>query len=418
MRGFDVNYDILDRLSDLLGSPFCSQRPRSIDASEAFHSFWVAACSSLKEPQKGWPAQIQKCLTAISGESASGVFVDRTAAASQSTPVIEDVEGLQWPESEDDDEEASCPLIEAKGTLPRSSFGNIRPAAIREKTEQNPILSLLSVASQLSGPPGLTSTPRKSLGGSTPTPPLPRKPSATASIHPSSASPLSLCHRSPIMPVSIPPPKFNLPRSPRSPRLKADSENKENKENISPHTAIVSVVDRITMGSLGGTKMGPSKRRRSGQKVEGASKRRKTDSGFVIPLADSTASPGSDTSEDERVVETALVEGGVNNASVKAVVNIFSEPFVESVGMVSQKRKSVFMEAVELPTLREFNRRSKEKRSATASKDSAQTASGDYEESNRKNKKRRRNELTGKRFADPFSSTTHQELTLVGSGMF
>jgi hypothetical protein len=402
-----VNYDILDRLSDLLGSPFCNQRPRSIDASEAFHSFWVAACSSLKEPQKGWPAQLQKCLTAISGESASSASVERTAAemtTSPSTPAIEDVDGLQWPESEDDDE--AC-LIEAKGTSSRSSFGpavitsTSVPTTIREKTEQNPILSLLSVASQLSGPTGLTSTPRKSPGGSAPMPPLPRKPSSTAPIYPSSASPLSLCHRSPITPVSMPLPKTSLPCQ-RSPGIKADSENKE---NVSPHTAIV--LDRITMGSLEGTKKGSSKRRRSGRKVQGASKRQKTDSGFVIPLADSTASPGSHTSEDERVVETALVEG-VNNGSVKAVVNT-------SIGMVSQKRKRAFMEAVELPTLREFNRRSK----AVASlKDSGQTASGDHKESNRKNKKRKRNESTGKHFADPFSSTTPQELTLVGSGMF
>ena len=207
-------------------------------------------------------------------------------------------------------------------------------------------------------PPRPPSTPAKA-PLLTSTPPRRKKFSALMLPPRSPATPLPSSQR-----VTTPkrtPPSFAL----ASHSLSSNRRLVDDKENMSPHPVIASFTERLARRSPAWSmKDTPLGKRRAvdGWQEGSALKKVKADTGELLPSPQPITVFGSDDSEHERLVERSLVHDASSQplpASVPLDDPFTAEPENLTSAMSSRysgerKRKRVFMDAVEVPTLREI----------------------------------------------------------------
>lgn len=352
MQGLPLSDDTLDRISAILESAFCGRTDKPDATSEAFADFWAATYTDFKPSSGHWPARIEHCLGPVrsnthllDSESSDLTTVELDVICEVKDEVKQ--ERLD-PESEDEMvmetvTTASPAEMDDKTTV---VFGKMEPmpfAPLLPALQPKSIKDEIAIC-ELSGPitfklePPSTPTKLVESRTATSTPLRPHKPFSIYPAFPfnSPTSPVPASQR------KVPTTPKRSPRSPYTPTSGSTERRRkmmEDKENESPRPLITSVMDRIAMKpfSLG-------KRRLSGDWEGATSKRAKMD-----PSHTPSGSPSSD-SEDERTVISALFSGlsSINNSKC-------------SDG--KRKRTGVFMDAVEVPTLREAYGRLKSSRS-------------------------------------------------------
>jgi hypothetical protein len=434
MRALPISVKVLDNLAGILQSPFAKGEPIMAEISEAFQEFWHATYQNVTKPQGGWPAKIENCLqvtllVGAPGEDKCSIIPSEDPAydadTSQddgsispdtsilSTKVASDVDDLLWPESEEEDEPV-CTSTPARDTryLAKATFGTLGSALVTISSQEDDTQDVFS-ACQPSIASSLGSTPTKN-GARPSTPVRPHKPSSSSVFTLSSSPLLPTSHRTPITPK----------RTPRSLSRSSSTVSRRlvNKENESPFGGITSVADRIAMISPTWAKSSSlGKRPWPGHEDEVSQKKQKTDSGFVLLPNGVTRSPGSDSSEEERLVEATLCSDieqsppSARSTPLKAIVTGGTK--LKDAAMPSTgKRKRVFMDAVVVPTLAEVNRRITQSKTTAITVNSLKAVNSIYVSSHSgssRTAKRRRSVA-----CDPFLTPLQalQQIKIAGSG--
>lgn len=328
MQVLPASVETIQTFSPLLESIFWNRLHEPQSALVAFTEFWGRVCAA-SVPEDSWPLKIQEHYGIVPVPSQEENPHDAGSAPDDATVSI----AGKLPEAE------IAALSQSTSEEPRSSSALLREA---HDPESDPI-SLshpLVIFSAPSNPPSTPSTPTKLRARTVvpPTPPhkspkafrlmpdSPRSPSGTARQVPNAQYVSPLAHLTPSSSTS--------PRSPKRRKL-------DNKENESPLMA------SPVMQSFA-TKPGPSKRRLSDEDDEERSaKKLKPTANLVSPphLASPACSvASSDTSEEE--VARSLIP-------LEEEVGPFMARLLSTTPTLSRKRKGIFMEAVEVPTVRQ-----------------------------------------------------------------
>lgn len=378
--------ETLEAVSIIVDSAFQRCTVKSPSICEAFSHFWNFY-SSLEEPASGWPDKIQACIRAVAmhandistidpillaedvGMYDADVFMEQEDASAQDSfegPASAE-EALHFPESDNEQESHSIDGIEL-GTRPALSeptsiVGQLDPAfSINTFAESQPVAVismedlLVPLVCDLAQAP---STPMKA-HLLTSTPPRPQRSSSTPATF------LNLPVRSPATPIQ----SSQRPTTPKRTPLLATSTVRSsptkrrfgNKENISPQPVITSFTERLALRShawlMKDTVLG--KRRAIGEShEESAPKKSKAESPPSIPIF------GSDDGQDERLMERSLVGAEIECSSDSLISSLcLDDPFTagpqalasttSNRGALPMKRKRFFIDAVEVPTLREI----------------------------------------------------------------
>ncbi|KAF7980462.1 hypothetical protein HWV62_37928 [Athelia sp. TMB] len=337
IQSLPCDLETLETVAPILESAF-GRRTRTPPAMlEAFDMFWTSCYASMDVPASGWPSRIEACIQAVAAgplaehlaidpvllaEDAANESVEECIAPEQvpeQTPERdEDEEPLSFPESEDEDEEnvfQAAPII----SPPRPAVSSPLIPSVFDFSHPPTTPNKAQLALQSSSP----SRPQKQ----TVTPiaffPFPQSP-GTPSHRTTPATP----KRTPAS-ISI----FSASRSSPSKRRKVDGGGKE---NVSPRPVIASFAERLALRSPATVVLG--KRRAENESPEGSPvKKGKVLEEPVTPPSRNSALD-SDDSADERLVEESLI------------ANPLDDPFVVSVS-TSKKRKRMFIDAVEVPSL-------------------------------------------------------------------
>lgn len=362
----------LETLSPLIESAFNGRNDKPGTVAESFKDFWETTYADMPMPKDSWPAGIQTCLDFIyplailpanktMDDDALPPSNDKRPAAHEGAPVVGD-EGLFFPHSDEDtDLQSNSAVGLAEKLLAEASqssnvspfFGNLGPAfftpALPTSMEQT-----RSSAGPLPGfkilePPTTPTRARASTSSKSSLPPT--QPSASGTI----SQPLfSTIPTTPSTPKRTIVSELVYSPSASSKRKRISQE----KENLTP---IASVVDRIALVlNSSPNKYSTLGKRRAAQDWQ---------EGSVLKKRRATTA-GSD-SEDERLVETALLSYTPSTSRTSLTSN---HP-KSSTDLPSKKRKGVFMDAVELPTLREVQKGWKKLRKTQSSLDSTNTPS-------------------------------------------
>ncbi|KII86652.1 hypothetical protein PLICRDRAFT_699960 [Plicaturopsis crispa FD-325 SS-3] len=332
--------DNLDALSPLLASPFYGRRDKPAGMTAASRQFLAPVHGA--PPASGWPSGIRTCLRALSAardveEPASDVVgpvseADGLDAATESantgdgsvhTPqpciddlpdIADDEDALEFPDSDDE----CIPSAKEKDDTERAASPIPEPSS----PVLFPSVDLLPSSASLQTPS--TPTKPRHVDVFSVSPPRPHKSSV---VFP------AFEFKSPTSPTRV----VSNPGSPSNKRRRLLAE----KENRAP---IASIVDRITVVSQGSTsKHSVLGKRRSAQEWQEGS-----------PMKKGKATPDTD-SDEERDVEAALSDcEPIGDSPARHVMPELSSP---------RKRKGVFMDAVELPTLGGVRRNIKRLRS-------------------------------------------------------
>jgi len=322
-------------------------------------------------PDSGWPTKIRHCLGLPSGVTVedskfgdpcydADTSFDGSFEADDSFELNGGQPQLLRPESAElhepvkrhsqsicitgRPEEASVFGHLGHASLPRATIKDVEEAEFGAESHSDFTIG--------SDPP---STPIKPIASSsrTSTPPRPHKPSAVFQFFPlhSPASPIPASQHTPTTPKRTP-----LAGSGNNSGGSCSSSNKrrriENKENESPRPVITSVAEGIGIKSpVWMASLVPSKRRLSDEwEEERLSKKGK-------PNSESSPTAISSDSEDERSVASSLLVPVDEKSLITNLIcaNSRSTNHRESTSPSSspKKRKGVFMDAVEVPTLRE-----------------------------------------------------------------
>ncbi|EGN98376.1 hypothetical protein SERLA73DRAFT_56513, partial [Serpula lacrymans var. lacrymans S7.3] len=306
----------LELLAPLLESSFSGRTDKPATVMDSFDEFWNTCYANMSKPENGWPEKIQTCLRSLA-----------------------ELHGTHSPDQENSPRSPS-----AMFTFPAPSTPTKRSNCTTPPRPHKPSTTPVNFQSLL------LRTPTSSLPLSAGTHTTPRR-SPTAKSEQASPS---------------------LPVSPGKHRIM------ENKENVSP-LPVPSVLERILANSPSRPKSSSvlGKRRSFDEERECIPKKGRTASGTFMRSPKDLIS-GSD-SEDEKVVEATLSSDPLLSPRELPTLASAPEAIAESAGQLvsgsnKRKRKSVFMDAVEVPTLREVRRRWKERRvSLQRSTDSSST---------------------------------------------
>ncbi|OCH91627.1 hypothetical protein OBBRIDRAFT_752889 [Obba rivulosa] len=330
---------ILETLSPIIESGFSGRSDKPTAVADAFRDFWQENYADIEAPLDGWPAQIVHCLRAIdSGQGA----ITATEPSPRDMEISSDVSdcdsndatvvGIEVvDEAVEDEEEEVCKALfsSTESPLLESAFTFSVPTSLARHPEDSEIVR-----------------PRTPERRSISEPQRPRKSCVAPFLIPSS-------------PASPPSSPFRLPCTPqRTPRRHEHSSARrrslDNKENQSLLPAIASVTERIAAATpVGLAAMSPVLGKRSlgeREQEEHIAKKHKPN---ALPASNRfvlseilAASPG-------RSGEPSVPFGDASKLSESASISAVSTAKPE-------KRKSSFVEAVEVPTLREILRLERE----------------------------------------------------------
>ena len=354
---------------------------------EAFIEFWQATYSVMTEPADRWPAQIQNCLRCTSNphkiaDNDSDLMqhdsYDADISLDSPDVSLDDLFESEEEDHSDSDEEEEIqperpplfdfsrksqsakvedkqksPLVEHFGlpqVTPTSPGGAEEIKAISD-TKATISLELFQVLE----PP---STPTRNTDelSCISTPPRPRKPSSTFP---------SFFLRSPASPESTSRRITTTPK--RSPMASGSSSKRmrlENKENLSPQSrvSIASVAERIaTKSSPGLWPSVPGKRSISGEEEENSPKKRRRGLDLLAVSPEATAFINSETLTKPALVNATKIpqllslpaDPDEDVFTSKADGVIIQKGSIYVLPSPSKKRKGVFMDFVEIPTLRQ-----------------------------------------------------------------
>lgn len=383
----------LEAVSIVVESAFWGREDKPSFILDAFADFWNVHYSTMEEPASGWPEKIQKCLRAVPPVLPTDVSViDPVLLAEDAIvydadvsqdldngpendsfelPSPDDDEALAFPGSEDEADSlipASCKEAQLTGVLAvldQSPFvGQLRPAFTMKNTASDK--EVIPLTRDLQPP----STPAK-VPILTSTPPRPQKPSAISATfltipHPSPTTPLQLKQDAFAMPPKGTP--FVIFSTSRSSSPSKRRSQTGDKENMSPRPAIASFAERLAMRSPAWSKGSVlGKRYATDDELDATTpKRVKINPVQITPKT--SVVPNSNDSEDEKLAEYSLIHQGSDEISVTPSPTSIQldDPFAvppqlspssasdNSSSVASpRKRKRVFMESVEVLTLRE-----------------------------------------------------------------
>ncbi|KAF7977771.1 hypothetical protein HWV62_2653 [Athelia sp. TMB] len=337
IQSLPCDLETLETVAPILESAFGRKTRTPPAMLEAFDMFWTSCYASMDVPASGWPSRIEACIQAVAAgplaehlaidpvllaEDAANESVEESIAPEQvpeQTPERdEDEEPLSFPESEDEDEEnvfQAAPII----SPPRPAVSSPLIPSVFDFSHPPTTPNKAQLALQSSSP----SRPQKQAVTPIAFFPFPQSP-GTPSHRTAPATP----KRTPAS-ISI----FSASRSSPSKRRKVDGGGKE---NVSPRPVIASFAERLALRSPATVVLG--KRRAENESPEGSPvKKGKVLEEPVTPPSRNSALD-SDDSADERLVEESLI------------ANPLDDPFVVSVS-TSKKRKRMFIDAVEVPSL-------------------------------------------------------------------
>lgn len=348
MTGLPTNPSTLETLAQLVVSAF--HRPHIADgATMAFVEFWQSTYALIPEPQEGWSEKIISCLQAA----------DLLPESPSTAPL--DVEVLVTDDGETDDEEVENQLcnVSAEDIISQPVVKSQDVLAGAFDFRSAPISSI--VWSKL---PAVPSTPKTSPLASPPLRPKkslsPVRPLAAPLFSTSpSRSPRSSPHRTPVTPKR---------RTPGSVRLHAE---RQEKENMSPIRNIPSVAERIAMRSPVASVLGKRRFEDENEDGENATNKRvhqdvspifggslqnsflarsmeanvshKPQSAFVPLKEPVVTSPSSSPT-----ISSSL---GIEKDSSRSTAEHSEVAHTSHTSRNPRKRKGVFMDAVEVPTL-------------------------------------------------------------------
>ncbi|EMD40251.1 hypothetical protein CERSUDRAFT_122305 [Gelatoporia subvermispora B] len=330
ISSLDRSASVLDALTTIIESGFRGRPDKPTAVADAFADFWQENYAAVEAPSEGWPDQILNCLRAIRvGQEAVelGTSPEISECGSDSTAVGTHYADDTTDDACDEEEEEVCkvllsptesPLLEPAFTFSVPTSPLVRPTEpeiIRPQTPER---------------------------RSTREPERPRKPCvAPFLLPPSSVSPPS----SPLRP----------PRTPqRTPRRHESSSARrrslDNKENQSPLPVIASVAERIAASASpsGLLSLSPVLGKRS------------------LDEWDQDEQPAK---RHRPNVSPAFSRGVLQTLSGGSPEDPHSDPDLDATPTPStirpEKRKGNFVEAVEVPTLREVLRMEREESQST-----------------------------------------------------
>lgn len=348
MQSLAPSAKVLDTLGPVLAAPFCGRKDKHTGAVDAFTEFWQATYADFPEPPCGHPESITTCFDAVA--QAKMEEEEDVMKVEDMTAVHEDVESptleispelatesmvVEGEEVVESDEEGSV-VIPSPNPLVR------RPASAIFSRESSPVASLVLVPTTPTTIPRDLTSPHRS------------HKSAVRDQHSA-----ILRDASPI----IEPPPTRVPSTPkRSP--------KKNKENQSPMPAIASITERLAVRSplLLETILG--KRSRSDDVEDMAnldgklSKRSRLEASPLTPSALSNVQVYAVVHDASQVLQHApfptksasklgfsktCVPDEADEASSDAESE--TSPVDTTPTPLSRKRKGVFMDAVEVPSV-------------------------------------------------------------------
>ncbi|KAJ6585182.1 hypothetical protein B0H19DRAFT_1108667 [Mycena capillaripes] len=334
-RSLPVRLTVLESLASLLESAFIRENTPAM-VTEAFAEFWAETYANCPVPEGGWPAEIQTCIP----DEADQLDHDDPWGKLSLSPAFR---GEQEVSPHGKEVPVGSPF-----KLCNARFRSVSLEAADEISSSTP----QEVASVAQPCRPVTPTTPVTIRSRASTPPRPHKLPSTAQSSPTS----------PDSPVYAPYPP-STPSTPKRTPLRVVSGSKaspnkrrklDNKENESPRPYIASVMERITASprTSHGYDLAMSKKHTSPNQrdEERPSKRSKMDGGDELSFRPSASDSDA---EEERLVEFSLVEQAPPPAE-------FFNVDKGTTPTPSKKRKRVFFDAVEVPSVRQVYSRMKD----------------------------------------------------------
>lgn len=359
------NVEALENVSPVLESIFSGRADKPADALEAFDEFWQSTYSKVSPPEGGWPERMQHFLGLSSVDEEPAHVDSRESSPDQ---LMEDLV-IGGPENP-----SRSVSITGSAEEPTAPFKVLGPVffaptltapmreakafeAAADSEDDLPLIYLLP--NRASTPVTLSSRPS--------TPPRPQKPSvAFLQELPllSPTSPIAAPHRAPRTPKRTP---LGRSRNVSGGSVPSSLNRKklQDKENDSLPPAITSVIERVapSPGLVGPFILG--KRPMSEELVdERPLKKSRMDAQPLVTI--DQPSRGADVDidiEEELFVESCLVADALFptsevSSAASEVSTVLTHP------PPPKKRKRLFLDAVEVPTLQEVYQRLRSKASA------------------------------------------------------
>ncbi|KAI1790163.1 hypothetical protein LXA43DRAFT_523662 [Ganoderma leucocontextum] len=344
MQSLAPTSKVLDTLGPVLVAPFCGRKDKHTGAVDAFSEFWQATYAELPEPPCGYPESVAMCFDAVAQakleeeedamkvEDMTAVHEDVESPALEVLPQITTEQIIaEGEEAIESDEEGSV-VIPSPKTLARRSVSAIF------SRESSPVASIVLVPS--------TPTVPRDLGS-------PQRPHKSAVKDQINAIPLDASPAADVSPSCVPAtPKRSL---------------RKNKENQSPTHTIASVTERLAARSPLLLESILGKRSRSDDVEDMASlngklsKRSRLEASPLAPSALSNVQvytvmhdtsralqqipfPTTSASSSKTCIPDEADEVSPDAESETSAVETTPTP-------ISRKRKGVFMDAVEVPSV-------------------------------------------------------------------
>ncbi|KAI0061493.1 hypothetical protein BV25DRAFT_1857413 [Artomyces pyxidatus] len=360
-------------LAPLLESGFIGREDKPESVAQTFRDFWAATYAGSTPPQDGWPQRLLAYLPTPVEEVASMELEPVCTTGS-----VLDVADLFAAGVPDSDTEESIPALvrDAPRDVPAALLGAafaMGPTCTVAADDEEPVAGPSTLAAspiRPAQPQSLPVTPKTPLCMSLSTPPHRRSKNLDTGREQHTLSPVNLPFSARVVLPVTP------SRSPRTPRKVATHDDKE---NASPRPVIASVMERIAMQSPTLSHLGKRGPPESLAEERPAKKGRLNGSPVsIFQHRNLEASPASNDSEEDRL----LVERDLFSTPSSSKYRPMSTPsplkrpaisarsFYDSVASrrrshianvspsptPSRKRKGIFMDAVEVPLLRDVRK--------------------------------------------------------------
>ncbi|KAI0754869.1 hypothetical protein C8Q80DRAFT_1141532 [Daedaleopsis nitida] len=362
LQALPTNTVILETLGPVLASPFYGRRDKHTGTVDAFEEFWQATYAELPEPASRYSEAIAQCLDAV---AQAKLEEQEDEDKVENMTVLRDDE-IDSPTEERLDrvkDEDAIAIVPADDPFESEDEGSVVIPSPGTLAQMSLPLKVASAALPVTDP-NLPSTPKTSPRRET----QPSRPHNAAREHghlpePSSPTASSAMDSAPIRAPTT---------AKRSP---AKSHSRRNKENASPLPPIATVTERLAIRSplLLETILGKRPRFEDADDVaalnENAFKKGRLEASPLAPSAFSNVQvhmalhDGADGEEallidvkttepvdnEEDVTEGKLVEDDASSVSSEADSD--SSPAEVTPTPVTRKRKGVFLDAVEVPSV-------------------------------------------------------------------
>ncbi|CAL1712795.1 unnamed protein product [Somion occarium] len=303
----------LDTLAPMLHAAFVGAGSKHADVKASFDDFWQAKFAETSEPEDGWPEKIVMCLQVVYPSS-----IEPEAERLETEEVEEQLACL---ESEDDIARALSPEIEIDPSLLQEPFDLSPSKRAQNGTRDDPI----ELTTPISSPRMLTpSRPRTT-----------SLPELSLLLQPAGTPPSSP-RRQPVTPK----------KTPRS-EARLSARGVSDKENRSPLPNITSVMERILNSAPASPSMVPAH----------SKKRSLPDANDHEPAVKRQRKLYSSTSGSVRFASEASPATSTSFAKPDTSTEPQLDKSASALPKRSGKRKSEFMDAVEVFTYKEVRRR-------------------------------------------------------------